>query len=101
MRHIGMHPELGDLSSDECAPSAEKYLLGLCEGNFCSGGRHGRKEGNGQIVRFSHCASCCLLTIMMCAMCLLKLDGYTSSLTPCITSLQVLSKYYKNDEKCG
>jgi hypothetical protein len=28
----------------------EKYLLGLCEGNFCSGGRHGRKEGNGQIV---------------------------------------------------
>lgn len=38
--------------------SAEKYLLGLCEGNFCSGGRHGRKQGNGQIVRPFRLATC-------------------------------------------
>lgn len=26
------------------------YLLGLCEGNFCEGGRKGREAGNGRIV---------------------------------------------------
>ena len=28
----------------------ESFLLGLCEGNFCSGGREGRDPGNGRIV---------------------------------------------------
>jgi hypothetical protein len=27
-----------------------RWLLGLCEGNFCSGGKHGRIKGNGRIV---------------------------------------------------
>ncbi|KAF6264263.1 hypothetical protein COO60DRAFT_171905 [Scenedesmus sp. NREL 46B-D3] len=27
-----------------------KYLLGLCEGNFCSGGAEGRTTGNGRII---------------------------------------------------
>ncbi|KAL6780677.1 hypothetical protein ACKKBF_B12200 [Auxenochlorella protothecoides x Auxenochlorella symbiontica] len=26
------------------------FLLGLCEGNFCEGGRRGRKSGNGRII---------------------------------------------------
>jgi hypothetical protein len=26
------------------------YLLGLCEGNFCVGGRHGRTPGNGRVI---------------------------------------------------
>ncbi len=31
-------------------PRAGRWLLGLCEGNFCSGGKHGRTKGNGRIV---------------------------------------------------
>lgn len=30
--------------------NGEKWLMGLCEGNFCSGGKHGRKKGHGRIV---------------------------------------------------
>ncbi len=26
------------------------WLLGLCEGNFCKGGREGREAGNGRII---------------------------------------------------
>jgi hypothetical protein len=28
----------------------ENYLLGLCEGNYCTGGRQGRQPGNGRII---------------------------------------------------
>lgn len=31
-------------------PVAGAFLLGLCEGNFCEGGRRGRKSGNGRII---------------------------------------------------
>jgi len=31
-------------------PNGKEYLLGLCEGNFCEGGKSGRKPGHGRIV---------------------------------------------------
>lgn len=42
---------------------AERYLLGLCEGNFCAGGKHGREKGNGRIVRFLHATIHLMLVI--------------------------------------
>ncbi len=29
---------------------ADKFLLGLCDGNHCAGGQHGRDRGNGRII---------------------------------------------------
>lgn len=29
---------------------AGKFLLAICEGNFCKGGRQGEEEGNGRII---------------------------------------------------
>jgi len=31
-------------------PNGKQYLLGLCEGNFCEGGKSGQKPGHGRIV---------------------------------------------------
>jgi len=30
--------------------AGEEFVLGLCEGNFCEGGKRGRTEGNGRLV---------------------------------------------------
>ncbi len=27
-----------------------RYMLGLCEGNYCTGGKQGREPGNGRII---------------------------------------------------
>jgi len=31
-------------------PNGKSYLVGLCEGNFCLGGKQGRKAGHGRLV---------------------------------------------------
>lgn len=55
-----------ELQSDAwCLYHAERFLLGLCEGNFCSGGRHGRTKGNGRIVRPP--TACGHLSIVLCS----------------------------------
>ncbi len=33
-----------------CACAAGKFLFALCEGNFCVGGKRGKKVGNGRLI---------------------------------------------------
>jgi len=33
-----------------CACAAGKFLFALCEGNFCVGGKRGKKAGNGRLI---------------------------------------------------
>ena len=82
MWHLGMVPQYRTCPLKRRLPSAEKYLLGLCEGNFCSGGRHGRKQGNGQIVRLIHRASCWVSAHIFFCVCCVLAGAYWIYLSP-------------------
>lgn len=48
--HLGHHHLLQSLLLSWCGVAADRFVLGLCDGNHCESGEAGRDRGNGRIV---------------------------------------------------